>query len=335
MAVIPIWLAAAPYNEQEADVLIRTEICDLFGIEYPIFQGGMAWVSDASLASAVSNAGGLGLISAMNANADYLREQIKKCRAATKLPFGVNIMLMSPFVDDVAQVVLEERVSVVTTGAGLPSKYIKDWLNAGIKVVPVVGSTGFARMMQRLGATAVVAEGGESGGHVGDLSTMALVPQVCDVVDIPVLAAGGIGDGRGIAAAMMLGAKGVQCGTRFLTAYECTIHPNFKARVLRAKDIDTIATGKRLGHPVRALKNSFTRRFAEMEYDTRMTNEEIEAFGVGALRKAACDGNEEEGSFLAGQIAGMINDEAFAMDIIMRMFKEAEQLLNGAAGWVK
>ena len=315
--------------------MISTAMTSLFQIEYPIFQGGMAWVSDASLASAVSEAGGLGIISAMNANADYLRNEIRKCRAKTKKPFGVNIMLMSPFADEVAQVALEERVAVITTGAGLPGKYIKPWLEAGIAVVPLVGSTGFARMVERMGATAVIAEGGESGGHVGELTTMALVPQVVDAVNIPVLAAGGIGDGRGIAAALMLGAVGVQCGTRFLTAKECTVHENYKARILKAKDIDTISTGRRLGHPVRALKNSFTRKFAQMEYDPNITTEEIEQFGVGSLRKAAVDGNETEGSFLAGQICGMVQDELPAREIITRMFREAEACLLGAQAWVK
>ena len=220
--------------------MIHTEICDLLGIEYPIFQGGMAWVSDASLAGAVSNAGGLGIIAGMNSNGEQLREQIRKIREITNKPYGVNVMLMSPYADEVAQVVVEEKVPVVVTGAGLPSKYIKTWVENGLKVVPVVPSVAIARMCERMGACAVVAEGGESGGHVGDLTTMALTPQVVDAVKIPVLAAGGIGDGRGVAAALMLGAKGVQVGTRFLVATECTIHENYKQRVLKAKDIDTI-----------------------------------------------------------------------------------------------
>lgn len=315
--------------------MVFTEICDLFEIAYPIFQGGMAWVSDASLASAVSNGGGLGLISAMNADADYLRKEIAKCREATDKPFGVNIMLMSPHVKEVAQVVREERVPVVTTGAGMPGPYMKDWLTAGIKVVPVVPSTAIARMVERMGACAVIAEGGESGGHIGELSTMALVPQVCDVVKIPVLAAGGIADGRGIAAAMMLGASGVQCGTRFLTAAECSIHPNYKKRVLAAKDIDTITTGKRLGHPVRSLKNPFSRKLFDMEYDSGISNEELDRYATGALRKAAQEGDEQGGCFLAGQIAGMVKDELPAAAIIARMFEEAETVLKGAAKWVR
>lgn len=311
--------------------MVKTEICNLFDIEYPLFQGGMAWVSDASLASAVSNAGGLGIISAMNANANIVREEIRACKAATTKPFGVNIMLQSPFAADVAQVVIEEDVKVVTTGAGLPNAYMEDWLNAGIKVVPVVASTGFAKMCQRMGATALIAEGCESGGHIGEISTMALVPQVVDVATVPVLAAGGIGDGRGVAAALMLGAVGVQCGTCFLPATECTIHPNYKARVIKAKDIDTIATGKRIGHPVRALKNQFTRQFAELENDLSASVEDIEKFGVGALRKAAVEGNDTEGSFLSGQIAGLVKEERPAKEIISSMFTQAEVLLKGAA----
>lgn len=307
----------------------------MLGIRYPIFQGGMAWVSDASLAEAVSDAGGLGIISAMNANADYLRCEIKKCRQMTDKPFGVNIMLMSPFADEVAEVVIEEKVPVVTTGAGLPSKYMKAWTEAGIKVIPVVPSTAVAKMVERLGAAAVIAEGGESGGHVGDLTTMTLVPQVCDAVRIPVLAAGGIADGRGIAAAFMLGAVGVQCGTRFLVARECTVHPNYKKRVLEAKDIDTIVTGKRLGHPVRALKNRFTKEFFNKEYDSSVTNEELEAFGIGALRKAAKEGDETAGSFLAGQAAAMVKKEQTAEEIIKEMFAQAEAVLSGAQKWIK
>ena len=244
---------------------MKTPICDLFGIEYPIFQGGMAWVADASLAGAVSAAGGLGIIAAGNAPADYVRGEIHKLRERTDRPFGVNLMLLSPYAAQIAQLVIEERVPVVTTGAGLPNKYMKAWLEAGVKVVPVVPSTGVARMVERSGAAAVVAEGGESGGHIGELNTMALVPQVCDSVKIPVLAAGGIGDGRGVAAALMLGAQGVQLGTRFLVARECTIHQNYKNKVLKAKDIDTMTTGRSLGNPVRALKNPFTRAFLENE----------------------------------------------------------------------
>jgi len=305
-------------------------ISSLFGIRYPIFQGGMAWVSDASLASAVSNAGGLGIIASGNAPADYVRAEIRKLREKTDKPFGVNIMLMSPHADEIARLVAEERVPVVTTGAGLPNKYMKEWLEAGIKVVPVVPSTGMARMVERAGAFAVIAEGGESGGHVGELNTMALVPQVVDAVNIPVIAAGGIGDGRGVAAAFMLGAKGVQLGTRFLVAKECTIHQNYKNKVLGAKDIDTIVTGRRLGHPVRSLKNPFSRQFQKNEYDSTMTLKEMEAFGVGALRRAAVEGDEKNGCFMAGQISGMINREQTCEEIITGIFEQAERLLNGA-----
>ena len=315
--------------------MIHTEICDLLGIEYPIFQGGMAWVSDASLAGAVSNAGGLGIIAGMNSNGEQLREQIRKIREITNKPYGVNVMLMSPYADEVAQVVVEEKVPVVVTGAGLPSKYIKTWVENGLKVVPVVPSVAIARMCERMGACAVVAEGGESGGHVGDLTTMALTPQVVDAVKIPVLAAGGIGDGRGVAAALMLGAKGVQVGTRFLVATECTIHENYKQRVLKAKDIDTIVTGRRLGHPVRGLKSPVTRRMQDLEYSADFTAEEFEKMGVGAMRKATREGDEQNGSFMCGQIAGLVNKEQPAAEIIREMFAQAEELLKGAAQWVR
>ena len=315
--------------------MIHTEICDLLGIEYPIFQGGMAWVSDASLAGAVSNAGGLGIIAGMNSNGEQLSEQIRKIREITNKPYGVNVMLMSPYADEVAQVVGEEKVPVVVTGAGLPSKYIKTWVENGLKVVPVVPSVAIARMCERMGACAVVAEGGESGGHVGDLTTMALTPQVVDAVKIPVLAAGGIGDGRGVAAALMLGAKGVQVGTRFLVATECTIHENYKQRVLKAKDIETIVTGRRLGHPVRGLKSPVTRRMQDLEYSADFTAEEFEKMGVGAMRKAAREGDEQNGSFMCGQIAGLVNKEQPAAEIIREMFAQAEELLKGAAQWVR
>lgn len=315
--------------------MASNRLCELVGIEYPIFQGGMAWVSDASLAGAVSNAGGLGIIAGMNSNGEQLREQIRKIREITNKPYGVNVMLMSPYADEVAQVVVEEKVPVVVTGAGLPSKYIKTWVENGLKVVPVVPSVAIARMCERMGACAVVAEGGESGGHVGDLTTMALTPQVVDAVKIPVLAAGGIGDGRGVAAALMLGAKGVQVGTRFLVATECTIHENYKQRVLKAKDIDTIVTGRRLGHPVRGLKSPVTRRMQDLEYSADFTAEEFEKMGVGAMRKAAREGDEQNGSFMCGQIAGLVNKEQPAAEIIREMFAQAEELLKGAAQWVR
>jgi len=295
----------------------------------------MAWIADGRLAAAVSEGGGLGIISAMNADGAYLREQIAVVRSLTDKPFGVNIMLMSPHVEEVARVVAEEQVPVVTTGAGLPGKYMKSWIAAGIKVIPVVPSVAIARRVAREGAAAVIAEGCESGGHVGELTTLALVPQVVDAVDIPVIAAGGIADGRGVAAAFMMGAVGVQCGTRFLCAEECVIHPNYKKKVLDARDIDTMVTGRRLGHPVRALKNIFTRQFQELEYDSSKTNEEVEKFGVGAVRRAAVEGDLETGSFLAGQIAGLVKKEQPAREIVEEMMAEAETLLAGASKWAK
>ena len=315
--------------------MIHTDICDRIGIEYPIFQGGMAWVSEHKLAAAVSNAGGLGIISAMNAPGDYLRKEIRACRELTDKPFGVNVMLMSPFAAEVAKVILEEKVSVVTTGAGLPGIYMKEWVPAGIKVVPVVPSTAIAKRVAREGAVAVIAEGCESGGHVGELTTMTLVPQVVDAVEIPVLAAGGIADGRGIAASFMLGAQGVQVGTRFLVSEECQVHPNYKQKVLAARDIDTIVTGKRLGHPVRCLKNPFARDFGNMEYNSNITNEEIEKFGAGSLRKAAVDGDMTGGSIMCGQIAALVKKEQPAREIIQEMFAEAEKLLSEGAKWLR
>ncbi|HHT16101.1 MAG TPA: enoyl-[acyl-carrier-protein] reductase FabK [Papillibacter sp.] len=314
--------------------MIKTPICDLFGIEYPIFQGGMAWIADARLAAAVSNGGGLGIISAMNAGPDYLREQIRAAREMTEKPFGVNIMLMSPHAEEVAAVCAEERVPVVTTGAGNPSKYMPMWRKAGIKVVPVIASVAMAKMVARAGAAAVVAEGGESGGHVGETTTLVLVPQVADAVDIPVIAAGGIGDGRGVAACFMLGAQGVQLGTRFLVATECSVHENYKKKILSASDIATITTGKRLGHPVRSLKTPFSRRYAKAEYSD-MANHELEQLAVGALRKAALEGDNENGCFLAGQISGMVSREQPAAEMIREIFEEAEQMLKGAGKWVK
>ncbi|MBO4529876.1 MAG: enoyl-[Paludibacteraceae bacterium] len=308
--------------------MIKSKICDLVGIKYPIFQGGMAWISDAVLASAVSEAGGLGIISAMNANAEYVREEIRKCKGLTNKPFGVNIMLMSPFADEVAKVVIEEKVPVVTTGAGMPSKYMPAWKDANIKVIPVVGSVAFAIRLERMGADAIIAEGSESGGHVGEINTMALVPQVCDAVSVPVLAAGGIADGRGVAAAFMLGAEAVQCGTCFLVADECKVHENYKKKIIAASDSETIVTGRRLGHPVRSLKTRFSRQFAEMEKNSACTDEQIMAFGSGSLRKAVQDGNLEEGSFMSGQIAGMIKEEKPAAAIIEKMMSEAEAILK-------
>lgn len=314
--------------------MIRSEICDLLGIEYPVFQGGMAWIADGKLAAAVSNGGGLGIIAAGNAPGEYVKEQIKKARELTEKPIGVNIMLMSPFADEVAKVVTEEKVDVVTTGAGNPSKYINKWKAAGIKVIPVVASVAMAKLMTRLGASAVIAEGGESGGHVGELTTMVLVPQVCDATDLPVIAAGGIADGRGVAAAFMLGACGVQMGTRFLSAEECTIHPEYKQKILKAGDLCTMVTGKRLGHPVRSLRTPFAREYSKAEYGG-MPDDELEALGAGALRRAVQEGDSEKGCFLAGQIAAMVKKEQPAAEIIKEVMEQAEPVLLGASKWVK
>lgn len=316
--------------------MISTVIDQSLGLEFPIFQGGMAWVADASLAAGVSNAGGLGIIAAMNSNGEQLREEIRKCKAMTDKIFGVNIMLMSPFADEVADVVVEEGIKVITTGAGNPGKYMPKWLEAGIKVIPVIPSVALARKMEKNGAFAVIAEGGESGGHVGDLTTMALVPQVVDAVSIPVIAAGGIADGRQIAAAFMLGAVGVQVGTRFLVADECTISQEYKNKVLKAKDIDTVVTGKRLGHPVRSIRNSFTREYTKAEYDSaNVSDEELENMGLGRLRRAVKDGDVSQGTVLAGQVASMVKKAQPAREMIEEMFEQAEQTLNGATKWVK
>ena len=316
--------------------MISTVIDKSLGLEFPIFQGGMAWVADASLAAGVSNAGGLGIIAAMNSNGEQLREEIRKCKKMTDKIFGVNIMLMSPFAEEVSDVVVEEGIKVITTGAGNPGKYMAKWLEAGIKVIPVVPSVALARKMEKDGAFAVIAEGGESGGHVGDLTTMALVPQVVDAVKIPVIAAGGIADGRQIAAAFMLGAQGVQVGTRFLVAKECTISQEYKNKILKARDIDTVVTGKRLGHPVRSIRNSFTREYTKAEYDSsNVSDEELENMGLGRLRRAVREGDVSQGTVLAGQVASMVKKEQPAREMIEEMFSQAEEVLNGATKWVK
>lgn len=316
--------------------MISTVIDQSLGLEFPIFQGGMAWVADASLAAGVSNAGGLGIIAAMNSNGEQLREEIRKCKKMTDKIFGVNIMLMSPFAEEVSDVVIEEGIKVITTGAGNPGKYMAKWLEAGIKVIPVVPSVALARKMEKDGAFAVIAEGGESGGHVGDLTTMALVPQVVDAVKIPVIAAGGIADGRQIAAAFMLGAQGVQVGTRFLVAKECTISQEYKNKILKARDIDTVVTGKRLGHPVRSIRNSFTREYTKAEYDSaNVSDEELENMGLGRLRRAVREGDVSQGTVLAGQVASMVKKEQPAREMIEEMFSQAEEVLNGATKWVK
>ena len=295
----------------------------------------MAWIADAKLATAVSNAGGLGIISAMNADGDWLRGEIRKAKSMTDKPFGVNIMLMSPHVEQVAKIVIEENVAVVNYGAGNPSKYKAMGKEAGIKVIPVVPSIAIAKLVTRAGADAVIAEGGESGGHVGELTTMAPVPQICDVVDVPVIAAGGIADGRGMAASFMLGAVGVQMGTRFLVAEECSVSKEYKEKILKAKDIDTMVTGKRLGHPVRLLKNPFAREFRKMENNSNITDEEIEAFGAGSLYRAAKEGDVKNGSFMSGQIAALVKKEEPAAEIIKDVCQGAEKILAGGMKWVK
>ena len=314
--------------------MIKSAICELLGIQYPVFQGGMAWIADGKLAAAVSNGGGLGIIAAGNAPGSYVQEQIRIARSLTSKPIGVNIMLMSPFADEVADVVVEEKVEVVTTGAGNPSKYLKEWSAAGIKVIPVVASVAMAKLMTRLGASALIAEGGESGGHVGELTTMVLVPQVCDATSLPVIAAGGIADGRGAAAAFMLGACGVQMGTRFLSAYECNIHPNFKEKILKATDLCTMVTGKRLGHPVRSLRTPFPREYAKAEY-SGIPDDELETLAEGKLRLAVQQGDIQNGCFLSGQIAAMVKQEQPAAEIVQQVIEEAEQILRRANAWVK
>lgn len=307
---------------------MKTEITELLGIKYPILQGGMAWIAESTLASAVSNAGGAGIIAGGAAPIDYLRDQIRKCKELTDKPFGVNVMLMSPNADELAQLVIDEGVAFVTTGAGNPGKYMEAWKAAGIKVIPVVPSVALAKRMERAGADAVIAEGTESGGHIGENTTMCLVPQVVDAVSIPVIAAGGIADGRGIAASFMLGAKGVQVGTRFLAAEECVIHPTYKNLVIDAKDTDSVVTGRYTGHPCRNVKTKFAKKLASGEKDGTLTPDDFEKLTVGALRKAVQDGNLEEGSFLCGAIAGMINEVKTCEEIIKEMFEGAEKLLS-------
>ena len=308
---------------------MKTVITQILGIEKPIFQGGMAWIADARLAAAVSNAGGLGLISSINAGTEAVREEIRKARRLTGKPFGVNIMLAAPNAADIAALVVEEGIGIVTTGAGSPAPYMEAWKAAGIRVIPVVASVAYAIKMQELGATAVIAEGAESGGHVGDTHTMALVPQVVDAVSIPVLAAGGIFDGRGAAAAFMLGACGVQVGTRFLSAEECCVHPVYKERLIKASDIGTMVTGKSLGDAVRSLKTPFTKQFAKMEAQG-VSADEIRAFGTGSRRKAVFDGDLSGGSFLAGEVAGMVTRIEPAAAIVEDIMGGAEKLLAKA-----
>lgn len=314
--------------------MIASPISEMLGLRYPVFQGGMAWIADGRLAAAVSEAGGLGIIAAGNAKPDAVREQIHIAKSLTDRPFGVNIMLMSRYIDELAQLVCDERVAVVTTGAGNPSKYMAAWRDSGVRVIPVVASVAMAKLMTRLGASALIAEGGESGGHVGELTTMVLTPLICDATDLPVIAAGGIADGRGAAAAFMLGACGVQMGTRFLSAEECTIHPAYREKILKANDLSTMVTGKRLGHPVRSLRTQFARDFSKAEY-SGAPDEELEQRSVGAYRTAVTDGDSERGCFLAGQAAALVKKTEPAADIVRSVMEEAETLLKGAAAWVK
>lgn len=306
---------------------MKTKITELLGIEYPIIQGGMAWVAEYHLAAAVSEAGGLGIIGVGGAPAAFVREQIQKTKEMTAKPFGVNLMLMNPEADEIARIIVEEGVKIVTTGAGNPGKYMAMWKEAGIKAIPVVASVGLAKMMERAGADAVVAEGTESGGHIGDATTMTLVPQVVDAVNIPVIAAGGIADGRGFAAAMMLGAQAVQMGTRFLVAKECTVHENYKQKVIAAKDIDSEVTGRSNGHPVRQIRNKLTREYLKMERDG-VPFEEMERLTLGSLRKAVVEGDVVGGTLMAGQIAGMVNKEQTCAEMIQEIMDEAARLLK-------
>jgi len=309
---------------------LNKRICELLDIEYPIFQGGMAWIADASLAAAVSEAGGLGIITG-TAPIEWIRNEIRKAKELTDKPFGVNVMLMTEHAEEVAKLVCEEKVPVVTTGAGSPGKFMAMWKESGVKVIPVVASVALAKRMEKLGADAVIAEGGESGGHIGPLSTMALVPQVVDAVNIPVLAAGGIADGRGVAASFMLGAEGVQIGTRFLVAKECTVHQNYKNKVLKARDIDTEVTGRRFGHPVRILKNKLSRELLKIEKEAKDANE-FETLGQGALRKAVVDGDVDYGNVMAGQIAGLVNKEQTVKEIIDELVEETRERIGAIGG---
>ena len=312
---------------------MQTELTRLLGIKYPIFQGGMAWVAEYHLAAAVSEAGGLGIIGAANAPAEWVREQIRETKKRTSNPFGVNVMLMSPHAEAVAEVIAQEGVAAVTTGAGNPEKYMDMWKEKGIKVIPVVASVAMAKRMQRCGADAVVAEGCESGGHIGESTTMALVPQVADEVSVPVVASGGIADGRGIAAALMLGAKGVQIGTRFVVTEECQVHQNYKDRIVKARDIDTRVTGRSTGHPVRTLRNEMTKKYQEME-SAGASLEELEYLTLGALRKAVQEGDIKHGSVMSGQIAGLVKEEISCRQLIDSLVQETDALLKGAGAYV-
>lgn len=307
---------------------MKTRVTELLNIEYPVIQGGMSWVAEYHLASAVSEAGGLGLIAAGGAPVEWIREQIRECKKLTDKPFGVNIMLMHPDADEIAKVMIEEGVQVVTTGAGNPSKYMAMWKEAGIKVIPVVASVAMAKLMERLGADAIVAEGTEAGGHIGELTTMVLVPQIVDAVSIPVIAAGGVADGRGMAATFMLGAEGVQMGTHFVATKEANVHQNYKDSILKAKDIDTKVTGRSTGHPVRCLRNNMTKVYLKKEAEGASL-EELELLSLGGLRKAVVEGDVVNGSLMAGQSAGLVKEEYTCKELIVKVVTEAEKLLGG------
>ena len=313
---------------------MKTRVTDILGTEYPIIQGGMAWVAEHHLAAAVSNAGGLGLIGAANAPAEVVREEIRKVRELTDKPFGVNIMLISPSADGVAQLVMEEEVPVITTGAGNPEKYMKVWKESGMKVIPVVASVALAKRMERYGADAVVAEGCEAGGHIGEQTTMTLIPQVADAVEIPVIGAGGVGDGRGMAAMFLLGAEGVQIGTRFVVSDESIVHENYKERIVKSKDIDSVVTGRSTGHPVRSLRKPEHEGVSEKEQEGA-SFEELELLTLGSLRRAVLEGDTKNGSVMAGQIAGLIKQRQTCKEIIEELVKETEALLKGAEKWEK
>ncbi len=307
---------------------MKTEVTELLGIEYPIIQGGMAWVAEYHLAAGVSNAGGLGLIGAASAPAEWVREQIREAKKLTDKPFGVNIMLMSPYADEVAKVVAEEGIKVVTTGAGNPEKYMKMWKEAGVKVIPVVASVALARRMERCGADALVAEGCEAGGHIGENTTMVLVPQIVDAVKIPVIAAGGVADGRGVAAAFMLGAKGVQMGTHFVATKESVVHDNYKQAIIKARDIDSRVTGRTTGHPIRVLRNQMVKQYLELE-NSGASFEELEHLTLGGLRKAVVEGDVVNGSVMAGQSAAMVKEILSCEELLQKLVKETDALIGG------
>ena len=306
---------------------MKTKVTELLQIEYPIIQGGMAWVAEHHLAAAVSEAGGFGLIGAASAPPEIVREEIRKAKELTDKPFGVNIMLLNPNADEVAKIVVEEGIQAVTTGAGNPEKYMPMWKEAGVKVIPVVASVAMAKRMERYGADAVVAEGMEAGGHIGNQTTMALIPQIVDAVNIPVIAAGGIGDGRGVAASFMLGAEGVQMGTRFVVADESIVHENYKDRIVKAKDIDSVVTGQSTGHPVRCLRNQMTKEYIKKEQEG-VPFEELERMTLGSLRKAVMDGDILNGTVMAGQIAGLVSKRQSCKEILQEIMTEAEKLLH-------